>query len=152
MRKLSDKRGFSLMWWSVFAAFTLVPLIVLSMGVSRYATAAAEVQEAADLAALAASRDILVRLFESEHYVQWADQVPYWTAEQYANSCTDYLDQHGIAVTVERIWIDEVHDTIMVRVAADLEPLFPQYYGLALDTTVVREGEVQLYMRAHVPD
>ena len=53
---------------------------------------------------------------------------------------------------VEEIWIDEAHDTVMVRVAADLEPLFPQYYGLALDTKVVREGEVQLYMRAWVPD
>ena len=60
---LRDRRGFSVAWWSVFCAFILVPLVVLAMGAGRYAVATAEVQEAADLAALAAARDVLVRLY-----------------------------------------------------------------------------------------
>ena len=148
---LRDRRGFSVTWWSVFCAFVLVPLVVLAIGAGRYATATAEVQEAADLAALAASRDILVRLYENEGYVQFADQVPYWNARKYANSNTHYLDRYDIEVEVMAIDIDEASDTITVRVAADLAPLFPDF-GLALDHTVVREGEAQVRMRAWVPD
>jgi len=150
MVMLTDKRGFSIAWWSVFYAFVLVPLLVLSMGVGRYAIATAEVQEGADLAALAAARDILVRLYETDAYVQFADQVPYWRAEYYANLNTDYLDQYDIHVGVVGIEIDEMRDTITVRVAANLDPLFPDF-GLALDHTIVREGEAQVRMRAWVP-
>lgn len=150
MSLLRARKGFSITWWSVFLAFVLVPLIVLAMGGSRYAIASAEMQEAADLASLAASRDILVQLFETEGYVQWADQVPYWTTERYVNSNTDYLAQHGITVRITRIYIDEEHDTVAVRVAGDLAPLFPDF-GFPFDYTVEREGTVQLYMRAWVP-
>ncbi|MBE9508095.1 MAG: hypothetical protein IMY86_08580, partial [Chloroflexi bacterium] len=101
--------------------------------------------------ALAASRDILVRLYEREKYVQFADQVPYWRAEEYANLNTDYLDQHGIPVHVVSIDVDEAHDTVAVHVAADLAPLFPDF-GFPLDHTVEREGEVQVWMRAWRPD
>ena len=147
---LRDKHGFSVTWWSVFCAFVLVPLVVLAIGAGRYATATAEVQEAADLAALAASRDILVRLYENEGYVQFADQVPYWRAREYANSNTHYLDRYDIEVEVVDILIDEAGDTITVRVSADLAPLFPDF-DLALDHTVVREGEAQVRMRAWMP-
>jgi hypothetical protein len=147
---LHDRRGFSVTWWSVFCAFVLVPLVVLAIGAGRYATATAEVQEAADLAALAASRDILVRLYENEGYVQFADQVPYSNARKYANSNTHYLDRYDIEVEVVDILIDEAGDTITVRVAADLAPLFPDF-DLALEHTVVREGEAQVRMRAWVP-
>jgi hypothetical protein len=44
----------------------------------------------------------------------------------------------------------EISDMIIVRVSADLAPLFPNF-GLALDHTVVREGEAQVRMRAWVP-
>jgi hypothetical protein len=46
--------------------------------------------------------------------------------------------------------INEMSDTITVRVAPDLAPLFPDV-GLALDHMVVREGEVNVRMRAWVP-
>jgi hypothetical protein len=140
-RFLQDKRGFSVTWRSVFCAFVLVPPVVLSIGAGRYATA--EVQEAADLAALATSRDILVRLYENEGYVQFADQVPYRRARQYANSNTHYLDRYDIEVEIVDILIDEAGDTITVRVSADLTPLVPEF-GLSLDHTVVCEGEAQV--------
>jgi hypothetical protein len=51
-----------------------------------------------DLAALAAARDILVRLYENEGHVQFADQVPYWQAREYANSNTHSLDRYDVEV------------------------------------------------------
>jgi len=147
MLMLRDKRGFSIAWWAVFCAFVLVPLVVLSMGVGRYAIAAAEVQEGADLAALAAARDILVALYETDGYVQFADQVPYWTARHYANLNTHYLDQYNIDIEIQDIIVDDARDTVTVRVAADLSPLFPSL-GFSLDHTVVREGEALIWMRA----
>jgi hypothetical protein len=146
---LADRQGFSATWWAVFCAFLLVPLVVLAIGAGRYAVAAAEVQEAADLAALAAARDVLVRVYEGEGHVQFGDQVPYWRARRYANLNTHYLDGHGIDVEVVAITVDEMRDTITVRVAANLAPLFPDL--LALDHTVVREGEAEVRMRAWVP-
>lgn len=144
---LRDRRGFSIAWWAVFCAFVLAPLLVLAMGAGRYAVAAAEVQEGADLAALAAARDILVALYETEGYVQYADQVPYWTARYYANLNTHYLDQYNIDVEVVAIIVDDARDTVTVRVAADLSPLFPAW-GFPLDHTIVREGEALVWMRA----
>ncbi len=145
---LRDRRGYSVSLWTAFFTFLMLPILSMAIGIGRYAVAAAEVQEGADLAALAAARDILVRLYENEGYVQFADQVPYWRAEHYANLNTYYLAQHGIHVDVESITIDEAHDTITVRVSANLDPLFPQVFP---DIIVVREGEAQVRMRAWMP-
>ena len=150
MKILRDRRGFSIAWWGVFFAFVLVPLVVLSMGVGRWAVAAAEVQEGADLAALAAARDVAIGVFERDAYVQFADQVPYWTAERYANLNTDYLDQYGIRVHVTDIYVDEGQDTITVRVAADLDPLLPDF-GFPLDHVIERAGRARVRMRAYLP-
>jgi hypothetical protein len=61
-----------------------------------------------------------------------------------------YFHRYDIEVEVVDILIDEASDTITVRVSADLAPLFPDF-GLALDHTVVREGEAQVRMRAWMP-
>ena len=150
MGLLRDRRGFSIPWWAVLFAFVLVPLLVLSMGAGRWAMAAAEVQEAADLAALAAAREVAVRIYEMEGHVQFGDQMPYWTAQRYANANTDYLDRYEIEVHVESIVVDELADTVTVRVSADLSPLFPEF-GLPLDRVIWREGETEARMRAWVP-
>ena len=65
-------------------------------------------------------------------------------------SSPHYLGRYDIEIEVVTIDIDEAGDTITVRVSADLAPLFPDF-GLALDHTVVREGEAQVQMRAWVP-
>lgn len=49
------------------------------------------------------------------------------------------------------ILINKASDTITMHVAADLASLFPDF-GLALDHTIIREGEAQTRMRAWVPD
>ena len=51
---------------------------------------------------------------------------------------------------VTGIGVDQVSDAITVCVSVDLAPLFPDF-GLALDHTVVREGEAHVRMRAWVP-
>ncbi len=88
-----------------------------------------------------------VALYEDVGYVQYADQVPYETARRYANLNTHYLDRYDIDVEVVDIIVDDARDTVAVRVAADLAPLFPDF-GLPLDHTVVREGEALIWMRA----
>jgi hypothetical protein len=89
-----------------------------------------------------------VRLFENEGYVWFADQVPYWRAEHYANSNTDYLDAEGIHVEVIYVYADQLNQTVTVRCAADLSPLFPQVFP---PVRVVRTGVAKVRMRAWVP-
>jgi hypothetical protein len=58
LRLLRGERGYSMAWWAAFLALCLVPLFVLAVEVSRYANIVADVQQAADAAALAAVREI----------------------------------------------------------------------------------------------
>jgi len=141
---LRDKRGYSITWWTGFVTFLLLPLLSLSIGIGRYAIAAAEVQEAADLASLAASQDILVGLFEMEGYVAFADYVPYQRAETYANLNTDYLTDQGIYVHVTYIYADNQNLEVTVRCAADISPLFPEVFP---PVVVVREGIASVRMQ-----
>jgi len=147
-RLIRDRRGYSFTWWAAFFTFLMLPLLSLAIGVGRYAIAAAEVQEAADLAALAASRDIVIQLFENEGCVWFADKVPYWTAEYYANKNTHYLDAQGIHVRVTYIYANQLNQTVTVRCAADLSPLFPEVFP---PIVVEREGIAQVRMRAYLP-
>jgi len=143
-----DRHGYSVTWWAAFFTFLMLPLLSMAIGIGRYAIAAAEVQEAADLAALAASRDIIVRLFEDEGYIWFADQVPYRRAEYYANLNTNYLDAQGIRVRVTYMYADNLEQTVTVRCAADVSPLFLQVFPrLVLE----REGIAQIRMRAWLP-
>jgi hypothetical protein len=73
--------------------------------------------------------------------------VCYETARRYANLDTHYLDRYDIEVEVVDIIVDDELDTVTVRVAADLSPLFPAF-GFPLDHTVVSEGEALIWMLA----
>lgn len=143
------ERGYSITWWAMFFTFLMLPLLNLGIGIGRYAIAAAEVQAGADLAALAAARDVLVRVYEHHGDVQYADQVPYWRAEEYANLNTDYLDAEGIHVEVTYIYADWVADQVTVRCEADLSPLFPEVFP---PVKVVRTGVAGTRMRAWLPN
>jgi hypothetical protein len=146
---LRDERGYSITWWAGFVAFLLLPMLWLGVGVGRYAIAAAEVQEAADLAALAASRDVLVGLFENEGYLAFADYVPYRRAETYANLNTDYLDAEGIHVRVTYVYADWLEHTVTVRCAADVSELFPEVFP---PIVVERTGIAKVRMRVWLPE
>lgn len=148
MRLIRDRRAYSLTWWAAFFTFLLLPLLSLSIGIGRYAIAAAEVQEAADLAALAAVRDVDLRLFEASGVIRFLAGVPYGRAAAYASMNTHYLPAQGIRVRVTAIWASDADRTVRVRCAADLSPLFPQLFP---NVVVEREGIAQVRMRAESP-
>lgn len=139
-----DRRGFSTLWTAGFAAFVMVPLLMMAIGLGRYAFAAAEVQEAADLAALAAVRDVNVRHFEQTGQITFSGLV-YPRAVYYANSCTSYLAERNIAIRVDAIVPDNANRTVTVRVSADVSPLFP---GFLPNVVITRQGTAQVRMRA----
>lgn len=144
---LRDRRGYSTTWVAGFMAFVLVPLLTMAIGLGRYAFAAAEVQEAADLAALAAVRDVNVRHFEQTGQITFSGLV-YPRAVYYANSCTNYLAERHIVVRVDAIIPNNGDQTVTVRVSADVSSLFPSYFP---NITITRQGTAQIKMRAHHP-
>lgn len=142
-----DQRGYSTVWVAGYLAFVLIPLLMLAIGLGRYAFAAAEVQEAADLAALAAVRDVNIRQFEQSGVITFSGMV-YPRAAYYANSCTSYLAERHIAVRVDAIVPNNATQTVTVRVSADVSSLFPSFFP---SITITRQGTAQVKMRSHRP-
>lgn len=147
LRSLRDKRGFSLAFWTSFFTFLLVPILWMAIGIGRYAIAAAEVQEAADLAALAAVRDVDVRTFEASGVTRFS-AAAYGRAQHYANLNTDYLAAEGIQVHVVSITVDNATRTVRVRCAANVSRLFPPIFP---DMVVQRTGIAEVRMRVNRP-
>lgn len=144
---IRDRRGYSLAFWASFFAFLLVPLLWMSIGIGRYAIAAAEVQEAADLAALAAVRDVDIRTFETAGVIRFS-ATAYARASHYANLNTDYLAAEGIRVHVVSISADNATRTVRVRCAANVSRLFPPIFP---DVVVQRTGLAEVRMRVNQP-
>ncbi|MGC8946384.1 MAG: pilus assembly protein TadG-related protein [Anaerolineae bacterium] len=147
LRLSQDRQGYSLTLWTSFFTFLLIPILWLAIGIGRYAVAAAEVQEAADLAALAAVRDVDIRTFESSGVIRFGS-VAYARATHYANQNTNYLDSQGIRVRVVSIVADNATRTVRVQCAADISPLFPRILG---DIVVQRVGVAEVRMRVNQP-
>lgn len=139
-----DQRGYSTVWVAGFLAVVLIPLMILAMGLGRYAFAAAEVQEAADLAALAAVRDVNVRHFEQTGQITFSGMV-YPRAAYYANSCTRYLADRRITVRVDAIVPNDAARTVTVRVSADVSSLFPDFLP---PVVITRQGTAQVRLVA----
>lgn len=141
---LRDEQGYSLAFWASFLSFLLIPMLWLGIGIGRYAIAAAEVQQAADLAALAAVRDVDVRVFESSGRIQFAGSV-YGRAWAYANANTSYLAREGILVQVDAIAADSSTRTVYVRCSANVSPLFPPLFQ---NLRITRTGIAEIRMRS----
>jgi uncharacterized membrane protein len=142
-RLMRERRGYSFTWWAMFFTFVFLPILNLAIGVGRYAIAAAEVQEAADLAALAAVRDVDIRYFEHSGVIRFSGVV-YGRASYYANLNTDYLASQKIQVHVVSIQADNASQTVRVQCAADITPLFPP---IVPNMVVTRTGIAQVKMR-----
>lgn len=145
LRLLRDQNGYSLTFWTSFFTFLLIPMLWMGIGIGRYAVAAAEVQEAADLAALAAVRDVDIRTFESSGITQFSGAA-YGRASYYANLNTDYLAAQGIRVHVVSISVDNATRTVRVRCAANISRLFPRIFP---ETVVQRTGVAEVRMRVN---
>ena len=121
---VNDRRGYSMTFWAVFFAFVVIPLLALSIELGRYYYARAEISKAADAAALAAAAEIQQQVFEASGDLQptartWAN------AQSLAAMNNAYLRQYGVDAVVTGIEVDAGADTVLVRVSANLERLFP---------------------------
>ena len=113
-----------MVFWAVFIALVLLPLMALAIEVGRYSYAKAEVAKAADAAALAAAIEIDRRVFRETGEIVLDGQA--WArAQAYANMNTQYLAVHGIHAVVTSIRVDNVNKTVEVVVSANLDRLFP---------------------------
>ncbi len=136
MKLLTDQRGYSLTFWTIFFGFILIPILALSIELGRYFYARAELAKAADAAALAAAAEISQRVFEETGDLQptgrtWAN------AQAFASMNNSYLARYGVHAVVTGISVDAGEDTVMVQVSANLERLFPR---VVPDVIVIERG------------
>ena len=59
-----DRRGYSMTFWAIFIGLVLIPALSLAIELGRYFYAIAEVQKAADAAAVAASAEFDQQVFQ----------------------------------------------------------------------------------------
>ncbi len=119
-----DRRGYSMTFWAIFVGLVLIPALSLAIELGRYFYAIAEVQKAADAAAVAASAEFDQQVFqESGRLVPtsktWA------SAQSYVNLNTVGLSAKGVHAFVTGIQLSGSDNTASVDVAADLTILFP---------------------------
>jgi uncharacterized membrane protein len=121
---IRDRRAYSMTFWTVFIGLVLIPIFALSIELGRYFYAIAEVQKAADAAALAAAAE-----FDPQVFQESGDLVPnsraWGTAQTYVSANTAGLSAKGVHAFVSDIQFDSGEDTVLVRVSADLSLLFP---------------------------
>jgi hypothetical protein len=142
-RFLRDRAGCSFTFWAVFIALVLGPLFALSIELGRYARAAAEVQKAADAAALAAVREVDVTLWREEAEFAFLPS-PHALAQEYAGRNAAYLGQYGIGVSVTGIWVDPDMQVVGARCRADVSRLFPAW---APQVVMEKQGAAQVVWR-----
>lgn len=140
LKLLRDHRCYSLTFWTVFFGFILIPIMALGIELGRYFYARAEVAKAADAAALAAAAEINQRVFEES-----GDLVPtsktWANAQAFANMNNGYLSQYTVNAVVTGITVDEVENTVLVQVSANLERLFP---SVVPDVIVTESGVAEI--------
>ncbi|MBI9049998.1 MAG: hypothetical protein JEZ00_11295 [Anaerolineaceae bacterium] len=142
---IQDRRGYSLTFWAVFIGLVLIPIFALSIELGRYFYAIAEVQKAADAAALAAAAE-----FDTQVFQKSGDLVPnsraWGIAQTYVNANTAALSAKGVRAFVSDIQIDSGADTVLVNVSADLSILFP---SVVPDVIVKQVGVAKLRAMTH---
>ena len=116
--------GYSMVFWAVFIALVLLPLLALAIEVGRYSYARAELTKAADAAALAAAIEVERSVFRETGEIVLTSSA--WAqAQAYANANTQYLSARGIRPVVTSVEVDISGRTVRVVLSANLDPLFP---------------------------
>ncbi|MBI9045393.1 MAG: hypothetical protein JEZ06_12960 [Anaerolineaceae bacterium] len=142
---LRDRRAYSMTFWAVFIGLVLIPIFALSIELGRYFYAIAEVQKAADAAALAAAAEFDQQVFQSS-----GDLVPnshaWSTAQTYVSANTAGLSAKGVHAFVSDIQMDSGADMVLVSVSADLSIMFP---SLVPDVIVKQVGVSKLRAITH---
>jgi len=119
-----DRRGYSMTFWAIFIGLVLIPALSLAIELGRYFYAIAEVQKAADAAAVAASAEFNQQVFQETGRLvptskTWA------SAQSYVNLNTVGLSAKGVHAFVTGIQLSGSDNTVNVNVSADLTILFP---------------------------
>lgn len=119
-----DHRGYSMTFWAIFIGLVLIPVMSLAIELGRYLYAIAEVQKAADAAAVAASAEFDQLVFQESGRLiptskTWA------SAQSYVNLNTVGLSARGVHTLVTGIQLSGGDNTVSVSVSADLTILFP---------------------------
>ena len=105
----------------------------------RYFYARAEMYKAADGAALAASAEVDVPLYQATGQIVLMPSA-YGVAQTYAAFNSDYLASRRIFPRVTAIRVDQATRTVYVRLAADASSLFPSILGGVM---VTGEGQAE---------
>ena len=119
-----DHRGYSMTFWAIFIGLVLIPVLSLAIELGRYFYAIAEVQKAADAAAVAASAE-----FDQQVFQETGRLVPtsktWASAQSYVDLNTIGLSAKGVHAFVTGIQLSGSDNTVSVDVSADLTILFP---------------------------
>lgn len=138
-RMLYDRRGYSMTFWAVFIGLVMVPLMALSLEVSRYFIARSQIAAAADAASLSAAIEINRRVFVETGQVVLPTSETYAWAQQAVNANCGYLIERGIHPHVGAIIVSG--NTVQVSVSADLSLLFP---SIVPDISVFEIGKAEV--------
>lgn len=119
-----DRRGYSMTFWAIFIGLVLIPVMSLAIELGRYFYAIAEVQKAADAAAVAASAEFDQQIFQETGRLvptskTWA------SAQSYVNLNTVGLSAKGVHAFVTGIQISGGDNTVRVSVSTNISILFP---------------------------
>jgi Flp pilus assembly protein TadG len=124
---------------AIFFALLLVALVafmLIGVEVGRIVYARGEIGKAADAAALAAASRINIPVYRETGQVVFLPDV-YDYAQDYATRNSSYLARRSIPVTVTGVSINEVSQTVSVRVTADLSALLPSILSYQRQFTVI---------------
>lgn len=135
MKLTRDNRGYSMTFWAVFIGLVLVPLFGLAIEVGRYFYAIAEVQKAADAAAVAAAAEFNQQVFQESGTLQPTSRT-WGTAQAYAVANASGLSARGVHAFVTGIGVNGGDNTVRVSVSADLSILFPSVVPRVVVTRV----------------
>jgi Flp pilus assembly protein TadG len=135
---IKDKQGYSTLFWALFLATVLVPLMAMTIELGRFFYARQAITNASDSAALAAATEIDRNLYKSNGSVILTPSVYSW-AQKAALSSGSTLEKAGVNPMVGNIFIKGT--TVTVVVSANLDLLFP---SIVPDITITKYGTAQV--------
>ena len=124
---LTSQQGASMVLVAGFIALVVAPLLAFSIEIGRYAESRVLIQQAADLAALAAVQEADVYAFEEYGIQVLKTDTAQSVARDYIRRNLTFADAQRVSVNVRSVEIAENIATSYVD--ADVSELFPRFIG-----------------------
>jgi hypothetical protein len=121
-------RGLSTLFVLCFCAFLLGPVLLLALGIGRFAHAQSVLATAADAAALAAAQSVDVDYYRLTGEIRFEP----WTRDEawiYAMKNSEWLVARDIHPEVTTIKVHQARHVVEVTVRAEVRDLFPAGIG-----------------------